>query len=436
MPWSSKMVTSIDSEISEDLVDGKLLIAPSKQEEALKMAASDKTVADICGLAADDPLIRLLVFLRHDKTLVPNRDYPLEINCPVFVTMDEKWLERSIADTGKRILEELTKKRDEAQTSIKDSGFSIIYRIMKTLYEDRVLRDTFLKNRIPRGGEADSFFDRLLEKHKPQTEELVAETTDLYSANEAVMQRFEPVIRALEKADDAKVNHQILMRGGMGTDGASLFGDSLGKIEAARGIRISIRSVCLECLVRFNLDPYLFIQLYSGTPEIIPKCQKCAGKTIFTNVGLNVPASAAHLFFEGYILDFVVAHVLCQSKMVRRVYVHKSVRLGQGSRSREIDVLLITDDNKAIAVDVNGSSVRGEVLLRANELRHLCDDVPISKLICIDADPVLEEYSNYGRNTVIMHAKHIADLTAFMEGIIRGREFARRDESSVGKRKM
>lgn len=398
---------------------GEIRIKPSHHEMSLSISYKPNSpIRRIGRLAADLPLLRLFLFLKANHEFVPDSGFPLVKSFPIFFTLDREFLNRSALDISGQLFEELSEKRDHAEANARESSLSLLYRMMKVIYNDKSFRSQIRKGRLPRGSKADELYARLFKKHSNDAMEFYEELSDLYQANQDVMERFEPVLNALKQSKTAERNHSLLKRGGLRNTNLNLFSDAMGSLEGLRILGVVTITTCLECLIRRKLDPYILIQVHPGRPEIPSICHKCSGTTLLTEIGLEIPSHLCQLFFEGHYLDIVIGETIAKSQQINRVYVHKKIDDNSCKTEIELDILAITDDEQALAIDVNITSERGEVFERANHLRNLTKDFPVSKLICLGSDPLLEEYSRQRHNVYVFHAKHLADLDRYVNEVI------------------
>ncbi|MHA1813909.1 MAG: hypothetical protein ACTSYX_10820 [Candidatus Thorarchaeota archaeon] len=425
MSEANNSVLYLQAPREEAVAGGNICIMPGPHESALHMVT--RNMQNLIRLASSDRMVRLFLTLQHEVRMQPNEEYPIVLDYPIVVGANNLGSEAPVPATETEAGKELEKQYRQAKEAARDAGVSILFATMRSLYKDTAFRNRLLKGRIPRGPDADKFFENLLRKHGPETGELLDEIRSLYMATEEVFMRYEPVLRAIRMHDKAVTNHDILQHATDLTRGPQPLIHTLARIRRVGGLRLRILSVCLECLTRYNQDPYIDIQLYPGNPEVVASCKKCGADNVFTTVSLEVPSSMALLFHEELISRMIVGNILSRSREFRRVYVCKTIRSKDSKQTPpfpEIDILAITRSGETIVFDITHDSRRAAAFDRANKMKFLLDDYPISKLVCVDLDPKLVEFSPYGKNILVMHARHLARLEEFVSHITGTKESA------------
>lgn len=233
-----------------------------------------------------------------------------------------------------------------------------------------------------------------------------------------VLGKINPVISSIDRIDNAIHNESVLS----GLKPIETIGlqlpDTLSKIEAIRGPKVRVSSICLECMFGSNLDPNILIELHPGRPKIPMTCTKCSGSTILTNILLEVSDDLAPLFFENRIQEFILGYSLAKSSKFDRLYIHKLVSPivnGKEKPSREIDIFAITNDGRGIAVEVTTTSRESRVPEKASKKRDSLSSIPIQRLFYVSADPTIAESETHSSDVTVLGTKQIANICEEIE---------------------
>lgn len=415
MSYIQKVIPYIakGSECKETVGGDSFLVRPTKMEMAFRPFANrESSVTSVVSTIAEDPILRQFLFTKAEFEIKPKLEYQLTRQTPLFVTFDRDFLESAHEKLFEKQIEEITDQRSKAEENAKDAGLSIMYEALKSLLGDREFRNRLRKDRLPRGTDADDYFSKVFNRQETDLNKIYKSMVEFQESTAQVNENLQPVIYALEKSTTAMKNHEIMHPAVKLPENHKIFADSLSKLEAKRIFKLNTLAVCLECYLRKNLDPNVTAQLHTGRPEFVTLCNKCAGKSIVTSIEFEIPVVLSPSFQEHHIQELVVGYTIAQLESVKSVYIHKNIvpiSNGITKKSREVDILILTHDERKIAIEVTTTNDISQVYKKSNVKKDILSDLGFDNLAYISASTELEHPSQYGP-FMLLGANHLPKL--------------------------
>ena len=185
-------------------------------------------------------------------------------------------------------------------------------------------------------------------------------------------------------------------------------------------LHMSIESLCLDCWYEHDQLPFMTSIINTKHVELGSRCLNCGGMGLIHQIVLTLPQFTSKLFLEtsNWFYEFLVGHIAAQLAGVKSVYIHKNIQAysnGGVSEGAEIDVAIVTDDDKLYFVEVTTKSDANEILKDAERKISMFDrlGLPFEKLAFVTAGNTAR-YLDLDPRLRIFQLRHLTSLSDFL----------------------
>lgn len=177
---------------------------------------------------------------------------------------------------------------------------------------------------------------------------------------------------------------------------------------------VTKESLCLDCWYERDQYPYTNASANVKQVQLEPHCLNCGGPGLVHKIGIVFPRSMHNLFLEtcNWFYEVLVGYVVSRIPGVKDVFVHKTIHphLNAGlGRGAEIDVAVITSDDRLYFIEVTKKSDANEIIRDAErKLRRFRElDLPFEKVAFVTSG-LTERYIDMGTDARIFQLKHVS----------------------------
>ena len=185
-------------------------------------------------------------------------------------------------------------------------------------------------------------------------------------------------------------------------------------------LHTSIESLCLDCWYEHDQLPFIASMTNTRRAELGSCCLNCGGTGLIHQIVLTLPQFTSKLFLEtsNWFYEFLVGHIAAQLAGVKSVYIHKKIQAysnGDVREGAEIDVAIVTDDDKLYFVEVTTKSDANEILKDAERKIDMFDrlGLPFEKLAFVTAGNTTH-YLDLDPRLRVFQLKHLIYLSDFL----------------------
>ncbi|MHA2016507.1 MAG: hypothetical protein ACTSUH_12275 [Candidatus Thorarchaeota archaeon] len=421
MKFADKVVgyMPVGQSMREDVSGGSFLVRAGKQEIAYrKVTTRGSLLFRFCTLAAIDPVVRMIVFQKPVYEFTPSNRNPLIVKYPALLSKDDSFVSGLGSSSA---VEAIKREHEDATKVVKSSETSILFRLIRILFEDETFRSRVMTGKTPTGQEAEDLLNNAFDNQMEQILEIIDEFMDAQKAQSEVLEELNPLLGAIRNLPIAIHNHEILACASGHDIDPRYFADAMAKIGSLGGFKVACLSICLECRLRNNLTSSITVEAAPRSPRVRTKCDKCSGETIMSVLSLGIPSEMVQVFHENVIQEFVLGFAIATSPAVRNVYVRKKISPiinGNERSGREVDIMVISERSTAVAVEVTTTHRSFSIHEKAIKKEELFSDLPIDHLIYVCTDTSTEEPLQISEDTTILGPGHIPSIGELIESLL------------------
>lgn len=407
-----------------ETVDGKTFeIRNTKQEETfLSFSQTNSPLNKLCWMASEDPLLRVLFFIKPDIGIQWNEEYPVLLRYPIFVDFNQDFLASISEGSAKNKMDDFKKKKTESEKNAEDLSSRMMWKLFSIAIGDKQIKDKLRRRKLQvKEDEVNSLFSVIAERHKNQFSVITRDMIDVFGSLTYSLEFYSPLLRAFEKAEEAKDNLSLLSLAVVGKDIAKDFSHSISKLIAQRIFLATVNSFCMECLPQRGYEPYNVSVKYPAEPLLESTCKKCGGKTIFHLITLDAPSNFGPLFEENRLPEFIIGFSLAASEKIKKVYIHKNIHVVDKTgplSGQEVDVFAITNNNKIIIAEITTSKDLNKVWETIHAKEERFKNIPYDALVFLTSSLAIDEYPRLGDKIRVFGARHIPDILDNIEYLI------------------
>ena len=406
----------------EDVGSHRLQITATKQEDAFtKFGTKDSSLVKLCKIAARDPIVRTLFFLRSTVSRQPDPNYPVVLTVPFLIEADETLL-KSITDGSGSVGERVSELKESSER-LKQESADVSTRSMGRFYQifssDPEFRQMARSGRLRPADR--TMYERIHSRNKKEMDAMMTDFMDLLSRFYQVAEHYGPLTEAVEKLGEAELNMKCLLEVANREDLASQLSHSLGQLMTERLFRSRTESLCLECTLRRGIEAYRVIRRFSATPEFEKDCDKCGGKTMFNKMILEGPAYWGPLLSEHRLAEFVIGYSLAFSECIKKIYIHKKVNVvtDQVSKGTRVDILAFTNDDRILAAEVTISTDLNKIMENLIKRKKALAELPIDAIAQITPCPTIERYFR-SDNALVTGIRQLSKIHSHVDYFLQG----------------
>ena len=409
--------------ISEEVKGKKFEIWSTKQEQAfLPFKNKDSFSYRLCNLAKNDVGILTLFFLKYITKNSPIEEYPLEIELPIFVEVNDEFVKDILNGKYSEKVKKLETKIRKMIEEYGELNARVTWEIIAMIMSDPKFKQIISRKKKKHIGrdEISSLFKDIAPKHEKEIKNFYEELNKVVVRNYSALEQYIPTIEAYNSVRDAKNNMEILSSI-FKEDIANVLEESLAKLIAHRIVRMKLTSLCLECILRKQFEPLHISEIYPGAPKFLKQCDKCNGKTVFHKVLLQIPGSLTPLILENRIQEFMTGFILADMEIAKRIYIHKKVHRVKESRlpGVEVDVFAVTNNDEIILVEVTKSDDLTNVMNNINTKVENFEPLEYDYLFYVTGARLKRHLTYGGTNTYILGINHLPRLKEHIQHMIK-----------------
>ena len=412
------MVSYLDAPLDIVVKDGmRVRVERTKNKGLLAdFRHADSPTSKVVTLVARNPLLTLLVFLQT-RTIVSTDDkttllIPLVLD-PQYIFTAKK--DRSDYKEQQKKLEALLDESEE--------GFFLTAQAYQKTFLEEVSDDHKLASLFKYRGSA-----TLAELKKalltatdknPRLREIQQKAQNDLSKHGSDIRVLGSILECLRLAPAFEANCKALDSSylNLPSDKAQI-DTALSKLTGL--LHTSIESLCLDCWYEHDQLPFIASVMNTRHVELGSRCLNCGGTGLVHNIALAIPQLMSKIFLEtsNWFYEFLVGHIAAQLAGVKSVYIHKNIQAysdGGVSEGAEIDVTIVTDDNKLYFVEVTTKSDASEILKDAERKISMFDrlGLPFEKLAFVTAGNDAR-YIDLDPRLRVFQLRHLTSLSDFL----------------------
>lgn len=199
---------------------------------------------------------------------------------------------------------------------------------------------------------------------------------------------------------------------------------ALSKFAGLSGI--ATESLCLDCWYEHDQHPFMTSSANTRHVGLEPQCLNCGGIGLVHKAELTFTRPIAKLIAEGsnWFHEVIVGYIASQIPGVKTVFVHKNIQSysdGNLSKGAEVDVAILTDDDKLYLVEVtkksDANAILGDAQRKIGLFRRL--NLPFERMAFVTASTI-DCHMDMGPDLRIFSLKHLSSLRAFLGRWIEG----------------
>jgi hypothetical protein len=408
----------------EELVnDVRFEIRGTKQEETFaQFSRPDSTLYKLCEIASEDPLLELFFFLKPRILYKPLKDYPITLEYPLIFNFDNEFLGSLLDEPMKTKIEDVEKRKEDAEKSVKDFSSRAMWKFFSVAVGDKQVTQRLKRKKLyVKEEEINDLFSSLVTRHRKQFEGITKDLIDIFGSLYYSLEYYSPLIEAFKVVKEAKENLEFLSFAyEKANDLGKQLSLSLAKLIAQRIFRVTTHSICMECVLKKELEPFSVIMKYPMEPDFPSRCTKCGGKTIFHTISIEAPYTFGPLFEENRLPEFIVGFSLARSEEIKKLYIHKKIQVltKEGpSPGQQLNIFAISRENKILIVEITTSKDLNRILENFNKKIEALKGFPYDGLAFITPSPMIKEYPRFNKAR-IFGAKHLPKIWSHVEFFI------------------
>jgi CRISPR/Cas system-associated exonuclease Cas4 (RecB family) len=417
---SEKIVSYLFTSDDVELANGnKIRIEKTKQEmmfESFKLPNSigSKIVSEV----ADNPILLKFLFLESDSTITRGPigntvSYPLSLE-PSYD------FEKNLKERGdyKDQEKKLEKTLDRNSKEVFEVWKNVIIEWFDVLAADSEV-NRVLRNRTSRIEDVSEALKRSVKDNESIKEQMKdnMQTFSEYAYDAALLVKMKQYVRMTKnaKSNADSLNNQFLKLPEQKQEIAS----ALGKL--AKHMDFTIESLCLDCWYEKNLLPFSSTISRVKNIDLIHQCPQCVGRGIIHRIDIGYPNDLYSLlmFDSSWIYEVFIGYALAKIDYIKKVYIHKKIQPYENGLVKsgiEMDVILITEDDKLILVEVTKQGDSTNILQNiTRKIKNLEEaNVPYDFIIYFTADKLERYYDIVPGKGRVFCLNHLAQIEKFV----------------------
>ena len=418
MSGSAVIVSCLDASTDIVVKDGiRVRVERTKNEGFLAdFRHADSPSSKVVALVARNPLLTLLVFLQT-RTIV-SADDEITLLIPLVLGPQYTFTAKKDRSDYKDQHKKLEALLDESGAGFFLTAQAYQKRLLEEMSGDHKLANLFKYSQSATFAELKKVIltatdknPRLREIQQKAQKELSKYDSDIRVLGSILeCSRLAPAFEANCKALDASYLN-------LPSDKAQI-DTALSKLAGL--LHMSIESLCLDCWYEHDQLPFMTSIINTKHVELGFRCLNCGGMGLIHQIVLALPQFTSKLFLEtsNWFYEFLVGHIAAQLAGVKSVYIHKKIQAysdGDVSKGAEIDVTIVTDDDKLYFVEVTTKSDANEILKDAERKISMFDrlGLPFEKLAFVTAGNTAR-YIDLDPRLRIFQLRHLTSLSDFL----------------------
>ncbi|MGH2639496.1 MAG: hypothetical protein ACRDF4_09485 [Rhabdochlamydiaceae bacterium] len=150
-------------------------------------------------------------------------------------------------------------------------------------------------------------------------------------------------------------------------DSKAYFFAEIEKLASSDTVKVGTTSYCLDCYFTHSRESYNAAQSNIHSISLPHLCPTCRGEGVLHQITLDFPRGL-HQFIlpqTNWLQEMIVGHTVSQLPSTSRVYVHKMLHQvinGSPSKGVEVDVILVTNDERLFLIEVTNQTDADNIL--------------------------------------------------------------------------
>ncbi len=411
-------------QVDKGVAYGRVRISRTKGEDILyPLRSRDSLTYRLLEKVARDNILRQLFFTNHHLIYSLNPTYPTGIVIPIFLKSQKDFINR-VGKGGSlhERIEQIEQELKEIRKEIDELSFSIFSDFAITLLSNPTFLQKLKRRKIPKEDEFRAVLNDIIEKNKEQLIEIFTKNLDTFGKIVYAME-LSQILEATGVIHTAQENYEILSYAVKLPDELERFKDALTKLASSEASIVSIRSVCLDCKLRFDRDDFYSLEErnMSRIVNLPTECPNCGGSAIIYYLSISGSEGLKELILIHKLQEAIVALALSKFDQIREIYVSKKISAvidGNVQKGLEIDITAMTEDNRLIIVEVSTTPREDNAVRNVSRKldRMLEHKIPFDKFIYISPTP-FDRILHLGDKAYVLSAKHLAQLENYVRKV-------------------